>query len=208
MDGVIMRKIVKVTWVLAMVLSLFLAGMLIGDKIYLRENMIRLRVVAASDSPEDQQVKLQVKDAVNDYLQESLRDLQNTDQVRHFLENNLSQLTKIADDVLDSVGNDSRSKVYLTWEAANSRDYETFSLPSGIYETLRVDIGPAGGENWWCVVFPSLCVPESREAFASEAEAYGMRPGLTAALTRGKTVKVRFFLLDCIGKIENILKNS
>ena len=208
MDGVFMRKIIKFTCTAVVAVSLFLVGLLITDSHYLRNEVIRLRVVAASDSEQDQALKIRVKDAVNGYLQNALTGMENAAAVRAFLDDNLAELKQIADAVLAGEGDDFRANVYLTREMADRRDYETFSLPTGRYETLRIDIGPAEGENWWCVVFPSLCMPQTAEGFAETATDAGVSSGLTKALTGGKPVRVRFFLLDVIGKVEKIFDIS
>ena len=208
MDGVFMRKIIKITFTAVIAVSLFLVGVLITDKHYLRNEVIRLRVVAASDSERDQSIKIKVKDAVNGYLQEHLSGIERADAVRAYLEGSLEELKYVADAVLAEEGHTLRSKVYLTAEMADKRDYATFSLPTGRYETLRIDIGTAEGENWWCVVFPSLCMPETAEAFAETATASGVSAGLTRALTGDKPVRVRFFLLDLFGRVEKFFDIS
>ena len=198
-----MRTFVKTVWSVALVFILFAVGLLVSDKLYLRNQMIRLRVVGASNGTVDQRIKLQVKDSVNAFLSDQMIVFDKLSEARRFLSENLSDIEEIANNKLKSLGSEFKAKVYLTREAAPRRDYETFSLPAGIYETLRVDIGPAVGENWWCVIFPSLCAPKSVETFADAAETADIRPGLTGALMGSKPYKVRFFLLDVIGKIEN-----
>ena len=84
--------------------------------------------------------------------------------------------------------------------------YDTFQLPAGLYEALRVTIGAGEGHNWWCVVFPTLCVPASSEGFQETAEASGLSGQLAETLTReGGGYEIRFQLLDWLGQIKNWL---
>ena len=85
------------------------------------------------------------------------------------------------------------------------RQYDTFALPSGVYESLRISIGEAQGKNWWCVVFPSLCMPAVGENFSDAAAGAGFDDGLTNTLQQKKGYEIRFFLLDWLGWLENLL---
>ena len=208
MDGVFMGKIIKMISTLAVAVSLFLVGVLITDRHYLRNEVIRLRVVAASDADSDQIMKRKVKDEINIYLQKNMNAITSADAARSYLRDSLKELKSVADTVLMAEGSDHRAKVYLVREMADKRDYDTFSLPAGRYETLHIDIGPAQGQNWWCVVFPSLCMPETVEAFAETAAASGVSTGLTRTLMGDGPVRVRFFLLDLLGKAEKFFDFS
>ena len=91
----------------------------------------------------------------------------------------------------------------MTREPFPTREYDTFVLPAGIYEAIRVTIGTGEGKNWWCVVFPRLCISASTDAFADTAAGAGFSDPLTGALTGNENYQVRFFLLECIGWVEN-----
>ncbi len=197
-----MSKIIKFVWSAALVMSLFLVGILLADKLWLRENVIRLRVVAASDSVTDQQNKLLVRDAVTAYLETKMKNTDSVEAARVFLAGQLDALTEVATAVLCAQGCRDQVSVRMTEEAADSRKYDTFRLPSGVYQTLRIDIGEAEGKNWWCVVFPSLCIPATTDGFQSAAVGAGFNEGLTESLSQTEGFEVRFFLLDCLGKLE------
>lgn len=203
MGGVFMFKFVK-----GMILAAVLAGMLgigtvIADKQLLKEHVLRLHVVGASDSQEDQALKLQVKDAIVTYLQPVVSSLQNTEQARSYLESNLETLEKVANSVLERAGSKDRAVATLDWETFTRRVYDTFQLPAGVFNALRIRIGEAEGKNWWCVVFPTLCVPVTAEGFEETAAAAGFPDSLTGALEGD--CQIRFFLLDCLGRVENFL---
>ena len=79
-------------------------------------------------------------------------------------------------------------------------------MPAGIYDALRVEIGDAAGQNWWCVVFLSLCLPAAGQDVVQTAAGAGMDPELGNTLTGGH--EIRFFFLDWLGKIENFFTKS
>lgn len=205
MDGVYMSKLIKFVWSTALVLCLFLTGILLADKYWLKENVVRLRVVGASDSDLDQERKLKVRDAVTGYLAQKMKAADNAKEAKAFLATHLQELEEVATAVLCAGGCQDPVSVYLTKEGADTREYDTFRLPAGVYDTLRIDIGEAEGKNWWCVVFPSLCIPATTDGFRSEAVSAGFNRGLTESLADTDGFECRFFLLNCLGKIEKIL---
>ena len=179
-------------------------GGLILDRNTLSEELIRLHVVANSDSAEDQQVKLLVRDAVIGSIREDLEKLTDVDAAKSYLRENLPKIRQAADSVLEQAGVDGHAAVTLCREAFDTRYYDTFAIPSGVYESLRVVIGEGKGHNWWCVSFPSLCDPTTPEEFADTAAGAGFSDQLSDTLTGEKSCEVRFFLLDKLGQLENI----
>ena len=95
----------------------------------------------------------------------------------------------------------------LKEECFDIRHYDTFSLPSGVYTSLRVEIGEAEGKNWWCVAFPSLCMPATSEKFAEVAVDAGLSDKLTQSISGNEKVEILFYFLDLIGNLENFLHN-
>ena len=203
MDGVFMLKFVKLLWSAVLVVVLFGIGILAGDKYTLRNDLIRLHVVAASDSMEDQSIKLQVRDDILSYLQNHMPQVKNAREAKAYLSENLTQLQTVAEATLTRLGSLDRAQVTLTREEFPLRHYDTFSLPAGVYDSLRIRIGEGKGQNWWCVVFPSLCMGATSQVFCEDAVQAGMDPGLAGSLSGTGQVQIRFFLLDCLGKLEN-----
>lgn len=177
---------------------------LLSDRNRLNESIIRLHVVANSDSDEDQRIKLQVRDAVLESIQTDIQKLSDTEEAEVYLQNNLPKLKAAADQVLKLAGVDSRAVVTFCKEAFDARSYDTFDLPAGVYRSLRIVIGEGQGHNWWCVAFPSLCAPDTGEEFADTAAGAGFSGTLTGTLADKKNHEVRFFLLDKLGQLENI----
>ena len=146
-----MKKMVKRLMVLFLLVGCFLLGGLLMDKNTLRQELIRLHVVAASDSVEDQAVKLQVRDAVMASLKQALSDATDVEQAKAYIQAHLPQIEAAARSVLQKMGLEETVTVRFLEETFSARDYDTFSLPSGVYESLRITIGEGSGKNWWCV---------------------------------------------------------
>lgn len=173
---------------------------LIRDRQYLNQELIRLHVVANSDSEQDQNIKLRVRDAIVASLSEGMADIADVQAAKEYLLENLPKIEAIANRTLETAGVDSRAAVTLCKEAFDIRKYDTFTLPAGIYESLRVVIGEGQGKNWWCVAFPSLCMGATSEEFVETAQIAGMDDALTETLTGG--LQLRFYLLDALGRAE------
>ena len=189
----------------ALIAAIFWISGIVADKESLQKNLIRLHVVAASDSEEDQNLKLQVRDAVIGSLQKEMDRLADPAQAKEYLQRNLPQIAALAEHTLQEAGCNDRVQVSLQQEAFTTRHYDTFTLPAGIYEALRITIGEGEGHNWWCVVFPALCVGATVEEFEETAHCAGINDSLTAALSGENSCEVRFFVLDAWGRIENFL---
>ena len=167
------------------------AAVLQTEQQKLSEKLIRLHVVANSDSAHDQQIKLRVRDAI---LEKTQPLLQGADDPRGALEAHLDEIAQAAQTCLSELGEDAPVRVRLGKELFPTREYETFALPAGVYESLRVTIGEGEGHNWWCVIFPSLCVPATADGFAEAAAAGGFTTGEIRLLTQADpayTVKFR-----------------
>lgn len=203
-----MKKIAKLLLVLMLVFGLTWCGTVIADRKTLSEDLIRLHVVAASDTQEDQQIKLQVRDALMEYLQQHMPKPEDVEAAKETLKGMLSQLEETANAALSAAGVTDQAKVTLTTEEFPIRHYDTFSLPAGIYESLRVTIGEGQGKNWWCVVFPSLCMPATTEGFADTAAGAGFSDSLSGALQGQPGYEIRFFLLDCMGWLQNLFSRG
>ena len=188
---------------LLVVSAVWFAGIL-KDRQTLNDNLLRLHVVADSDAPEKQAQKQLVKDAVVAYLQEEMQDVESLPQAVSYLEGELEQLQEIARQTLDAAGVADPVTVSLEREAFPVREYDTFTLPSGVYQSLRIVIGEGQGHNWWCVVFPSLCLPATSQGFEDSAAGAGFSDTLVNTLEEKPGYEIRFFFLDCFGWLQNL----
>jgi len=199
-----MKKIIKLTMFLILVAAVLGIRDLWQDRQTLKDSIIRMHVVGNSDSTHDQQVKLQLKDEITAYLQPIVEKFSSKEEAMKYIRENLSGIQTFSNHVLERLGVKEKAVVTLQPEAFDTRVYDTFSLPSGVYDALRVEIGEAEGRNWWCVVFPSLCVPATSTDFQDTAVSAGLSTPLSKTLTNNGKYEVRFFLLDCLGKLENL----
>lgn len=203
-----MRKIAKLIGTLFFLFALLWFGTVIADRQNLNDNLIRLHVVGATDSERDQNVKLQVRDAVVKRLEGAMQELPDAQAAKDYLISQLPDLKETADAALEEAGVQEKASVTLQSEAFPTRDYDTFSLPAGVYESLRITIGEGEGQNWWCVVFPSLCLPATTDGFADAAAGADFPDSLTCALQQNSGYEIRFFFLDCLGWLENLFHKA
>ena len=124
----------------------------------LRRSTVRLHVLAHSDSEADQALKLRVRDAVNDAAAEVLAEAATHGEALVLLEAALPSLTAAAQQVVCDEGYTYPVRTELTAMYFTTRTYESGTFPAGVYDALRVTIGDGAGRNWWCVVYPPLCV--------------------------------------------------
>ncbi len=149
----------------------------------LAEQVLRLHVVANSDSSEDQTVKLQVRDAVLAQAQPLLEGVEDSRSAEQVLTPYLEELEQTAAGVLSAEGFEDEVTVSITDQWFPTKEYEGFALPAGQYRALRVVIGEGEGQNWWCVVFPPLCFAAVTEEVVAAAAEAGLTEEQVALIT-------------------------
>lgn len=193
-----MRKYISLA-VSILVATVLLSLLPIHGEAEIYDNVIRLHVLAVSDSEEDQAVKLLVRDRVLETVSPLLTDVHDRDTAVSIVAEHLSDIQESAQELLCAMERTESVSVTLTEENYPTRAYEGCTLPAGRYLSLRVIIGEGNGKNWWCVLFPSVC-----GRFAWETEDGYLQAGLTPAEYRLIThtdevdVQVRFRLLEWI----------
>jgi stage II sporulation protein R len=152
-------------WELALIIAVvltFICGAAAAqgqkDQQDLADKLVRLHVVANSDSDADQALKLKVRDKILEDVTKLLDGVTDRDKAVGIIEKHMQDIVKDAGDVIRDEGYDYAVTAKITQEDFPTREYETFSLPAGTYTALRVVIGAGAGHNWWCVVFPPMCV--------------------------------------------------
>ena len=122
----------------------------------LEKNLFRLHILANSDSREDQELKLYVRNKVIDYLHQY--SFNNKSELITFLNNNQLSLQKVIDDAIKEKGYSYTSSLEIENSFYPQKQYENITLPAGNYDGLKIKIGKAEGKNWWCVLFPPMCL--------------------------------------------------
>ena len=149
-------------WELALIFALvitFLCGAAMAkEQTDLSEQLIRLHVVANSDSDEDQALKLKVRDRILVDITALLKGVTDRDKAAQIIDAHMTSIIADSKEVISAEGYSYDVTAKITVEEFPTRDYDTFSLPAGKYTSLRVVIGEGSGHNWWCVIFPPLCM--------------------------------------------------
>ena len=134
----------------------------LSDEAEIYDNTVRLHVLANSDSEHDQEVKLCVRDAVLSHITELTADAESADEAEAIIAENIQSLCDTAKNVLLGLSEDKDVSVTLSKEYYPTREYGDIRLPAGTYSSLRVMIGEAKGQNWWCVLYPELCTSSAK----------------------------------------------
>ena len=165
---------IEIALMLAAALILTSGAVALHTQSQLADKVVRLHVLANSDSDEDQALKLEVRDAVLAQATEALKGVESREEACRRLRAILPELRQTALDTAAAAGYDYAIRVELAETSFPTKTYDGFALPAGEYLALRVLIGEAAGQNWWCVVFPPLCT-----AAASDVPAVALNAGLT-----------------------------
>jgi stage II sporulation protein R len=173
------------------------------------KQIIRFHVRANSDSEEDQNLKLLVKDKVVTYMQPLLAESKSIEESRQILSVHTEDIRQLAINTLRSAGSDYDVSVYFEQSYFPMKSYGDFTFPPGVYEAFRVDIGKSEGKNWWCVLYPPLCFVDATYGVLPETSKSTLKNILTDdeynAITESQ-YKYRFkyltFLNDIMEKIE------
>jgi stage II sporulation protein R len=171
------------------------------EQIY--DAVIRLHVIANSDSVEDQAIKMQVRDAVLSVTTQELDGCDDRAEAAARLTNLIPALTATAEQALRKEGYEDSVTITLSEEEYPTRSYESFCFPSGVYLSLRVMIGKAQGQNFWCVLFPPLCMSAAtvgKEQAEEEFISVGLSKDQYAIITETENTKykLRFKFLETL----------
>ena len=186
-------------WELALLVGVALAALLgarlDGAQAALADQVLRLHVLANSDSAEDQALKLQVRDRVLEEAARYLEQAADRDEAEELLRAHLYELAAAGAEAVGEAGYDYPVTASLAEDCwFPTKTYTDFALPAGQYTALRVEIGAGAGQNWWCVVFPPLClgsVSETVEETAAEAGLTEDQMSLITGEDEGYVVKFK-----------------
>lgn len=200
-----MKKILTLS-VACISIFIFLGLMPVHGEAEIYDNVIRLHVLANSDSEEDQKLKLEVRDMVLKEVSELCLDVSDIDEAQEKIKNKLSDIEAVAEGYIKEVGYDYDVSIDFDQEIYATKEYEDFSFPAGKYLSLQVKVGAAEGKNWWCVLFPPMCLSTAVES-KTDAEAALLNIGLSGEqykiITENDNAKynVRFKILETIEKV-------
>ncbi|MBQ8166485.1 MAG: stage II sporulation protein R [Lachnospiraceae bacterium] len=173
----------------------------------LGNNLIRFHVRANSNSDVDIALKYTVRDKVLAEIEEGLKACETKDEAKEYLTENLELIKVVAEEALSAEGYNYSVKAYLTNDYFPIRQYGDMVLPAGYYEALRIDIGLANGENFWCLLYPTMCVPVEAGGVVTQDGQQEIKESLTSEQYDKLFVKkeipeekieIRFKLLELI----------
>ncbi len=133
------------------------------------DSVFRLHILANSDSCEDQALKLRVRDRILALSSKLFENAADKETAEALAAAHLQELADAASEEITESGYSYSVRAELTRMPFDTRRYDDYTLPSGVYDALRITIGEGKGHNWWCVMFPSLCVGDSDDGKAKEA---------------------------------------
>lgn len=144
-----------------------------------KNKLIRFHVIANSDSEEDQNLKLKVRDAVIDYLQPKLATSNSIEESEKIIISEYDELENISKNIILENGYDYDVKVGIDYSQFPTKQYSNVVLPAGEYKALRIIIGEGSGKNWWCVMFPPLCFVDEEKGLIDKETDEKLREVLT-----------------------------
>lgn len=171
--GTAERRAVAVSFVLAVLLAALLTmGMfrkaeareLSQAQEHLAEEVLRFHVLANSDSQEDQEQKLKVRDAVLAFLEENMPEASDAGGAKEWVRAHIDEIEEVSLRTAEEWGEAYPVSVAVTTCWFPDRTYGDVTFPAGNYEALRIEIGGGDGHNWWCVLYPGLCFMDTTEA--------------------------------------------
>lgn len=196
------KRILIVFFTICSVL-LFLGTLPLRGEAKVYDSVVRLHVLANSDSEEDQALKLKVRDALLERTAPLLSPCTSREEACAALEAHMDELQQIAEEIIRAEGYDYPVTILLGEEEYPEKNYDSVCFPSGKYTSLRVCIGNAEGQNWWCCLFPPLCLGNSTVSSEDAEDAFisvGLTPDQYKIITRTEkpVYRVRFKILELL----------
>ena len=191
MNGEKMKKLITPIMMI-LIATLFIAAIPTEAECAIYEDTVRLHILANSDSDEDQLLKIKLRDEILNVYGKELSSYKSVSDAEENLLKKSNEIEAFADKKIRDFGYNYKTQVTLSEEWYDTRVYENFTLPCGYYTSLRVIIGNGEGKNWWCVMFPPLCLDASVTAPQYTAE--------EESLISNKYV-IKFKILELISEI-------
>ena len=167
----------------------------------LQNNIFRLHILANSDSPEDQNLKLKVRDSIIKYMEEINENSSSKEETISNISNHLDKLQKIAEQTIHDNGYDFEVSLEIGNFYFPTKNYGNINLPAGNYDALRINIGEAAGQNWWCSLFPPLCFIDISSGYLEEEDSKILEENLSTeefmlVSSSSPDIKLKFKILE------------
>ena len=196
-------KIFNVALCFALISAIFLSLAVFDARCEdLRKNVLRLHIIANSDNADDQNLKLEIRDEILSQSTDLFDTATDITTAKIIAEQRLSEFKEIAEQVISDNGFDYTVSVKLDKSFFETRVYDDFTLPAGIYDSLLITIGEGKGKNWWCVIFPEICV-----SAASKGDLTDTVTNESANVAKSqKRYKAEFKIVEVYQKIKKLIK--
>ncbi|MCC8016468.1 MAG: stage II sporulation protein R [Clostridiales bacterium] len=173
------------------------------NKRKLSREVFRLHILANSDSQEDQNLKLKVRDAVLNESNAMFKNCSSLEEMINLCESKIDFFKETAESCLRKNGCDYSVNAYVDREYFNTREYDEITLPSGMYNALKIEIGKAEGHNWWCVMFPAICLPSVSESELNNV----LNDDELELVASDNKYEIRFKIVEIYEKIKSKIQN-
>lgn len=172
-----------------------------------RQNVLRLHVIANSDSEADQSLKLLVRDRILQEGSQLFDGSVNAEDAKERICPEIDELESVARELVRVNGFDYGVKITVEEEYFDTRSYEGFTMPAGRYEAVKIILGEGAGKNWWCIMFPPLCLPAAEKKNEDSLEAI-LTNGEIRVIENNSKYEIRFKIVEIYEKIKESLKQN
>lgn len=162
------------------------------------EEVFRLHILANSDSAEDQALKLKVRDALLEYTDELFDDAKDRNDAENIAKENIETLQSVAQNAVYKNGCNYTVNAEVVKMYFNTRYYENYTMPAGMYDALRITIGSGKGHNWWCVMYPSICISSAIDNDEKVEKTFSENQ---QEIVRGNEYEYKFKVVEIFEKI-------
>lgn len=161
----------KTLFVLGLILATYMIiGVKAEELVEIPDSAIRIRVIGNSDSEYDQEKKQEIRKEVQLYMQNLLKDAKNIEEARTIINDNLNNINKNIDSYLTQIDYKKDYTINFGLNYFPEKEYKGIKYKEGLYESLLITLGEGKGKNWWCVLFPPICLLEAEETETNEIE--------------------------------------
>lgn len=201
-------KRLELAMLIGMIIAVFSTGFCSFAEEYedITDTVFRLHILANSDSPEDQELKLKIRDAILNECSYLFENCNNAEESAEIAEKNMKLIKETAERVVFENGKSYAIDCEIDEMFFDKRVYNSITMPAGEYTALRIKIGEAKGKNWWCVMFPPLCIPVATGVIEEYDDVFTAEE--IEMLNNPENYECKFYILELIDKLEKYLSDE
>ncbi len=198
-------KKVKISFIIGLIFAILVSSFsgFARECNNIRSSVFRLHILANSDIVADQQLKIKVRDAILKNTKDIFNEQSTLAQAKINATNNIDKIKIIAQNEINTNGYDYKVNAEVTNMFFNTRYYDNLTMPAGNYDALRITIGNADGKNWWCVLYPPICLPAATKKVEIEQTLNQKQVDIVKS---NRKIEVRFKAVEIYEKIKQMIK--